>query len=183
MPHPAINFILDTFQRRGSESYADEPVTQLQHALQCAQLARENQASDSLVLASLLHDLGHIMADSALPASLEEDLHDAHEARAYDWLLNHFGAAVADPVHLHVAAKRYLCTTDPEYVKLLSPTSYKSYLDQGGPMSEEEIQAFEAEPHFEAALTLRRWDDQAKAADLQTPGLESYVPLMEALMQ
>ena len=178
-----INQVFETFARRGEESYADEPVTQLEHALQCAALAEEAGSPPSLVAAALLHDLGHIMADAALPGSLAENLHDQHEERAYAWLQQHFGLAVAEPVRLHVAAKRYLCTTEPGYEQRLSPTSVKSFYDQGGKMSADEVTQFEAEPQFEAALQLRQWDDQAKLPDWQGPGLGHYRPLLGALVK
>ena len=177
-----IQTIIQVFEARGSESYADEPVTQLEHALQCAALAQASGANDTLVISALLHDIGHIMSDHHLPEDLEEDLHDFHESRGYEWVKGAFGPNVADPVRLHVAAKRYLCTVDPAYESLLSPTSQKSFLDQGGKMSFEELKAFETEPGFEAALELRRWDDQAKKSDWETPGIEYYVPVMERLL-
>jgi gamma-butyrobetaine dioxygenase len=174
-----IDHIIETFHLRGDLAYGAELVTQRQHALQSATLAEAEQADESLVVAALLHDIGHILDASHLPPGLDEDLDDAHEQRAYGWLLEHFGAAVADPVRLHVAAKRYLCTVDPDYAGKLSPTSHKSYLDQGGPMSDGERSSFEAEPHFEAALRLRRWDDRAKRPEVTTRPVEAFRPVLE----
>lgn len=169
-----FNEIEQIFIARGNEKYSTEGVTQMQHATQCAQLAREAGSSSSLVVAALLHDIGHIMSEEQLPAGLDENLDDKHEERAYDWLLEHFGKAVADPVRLHVVAKRYLCTKNPAYEKKLSPTSYKSYLDQGGRMSEEEVKAFEAEPFYKEALALRAWDDLAKDTEAEDLELADF---------
>jgi gamma-butyrobetaine dioxygenase len=83
---------------------------------------------------------------------------------------------------LHVAAKRYLCTVEPDYQNQLSPTSLKSFYDQGGVMNEREKMEFECEPHFLAAVQLRRWDDMAKDPAAVPPQLESYVPLMAQLL-
>lgn len=177
-----IETIEQTFADRGSDTYGAEAVTQLQHALQSAQLAREAGAPDTLVAAALLHDIGHILEADALPADCGGNLDDQHETRAHAWLLEHFGAAVADPVRLHVLAKRYLCTVDPGYAGKLSPTSHKSYLDQGGAMSEAELAAFRAEPHHEAALRLRVWDDRAKDPKRETPGIEAFRPHLEAAL-
>jgi phosphonate degradation associated HDIG domain protein len=174
-----IDRILRTFDQRGDLAYGGEAVTQRQHALQAATLAAAEQAGPRLVAAALLHDIGHILDADELPAGTDTDLDDAHEERAYGWLLRHFGPPVADPVRLHVAAKRYLCTVDPAYAGKLSPTSHKSYLDQGGPMNAEERAAFEAEPHFEESLRLRRWDDLAKDPSMATLRIPAFRPALE----
>lgn len=170
-----VQTVQNVFETRGRENYGTEAVTQLQHALQCAQLAEDAKASPPLITAALLHDIGHILSDDQLPTSLGEDLNDYHEERGYQWVLNHFGAAVADPVRLHVAAKRYLCTIDPGYAQTLSPTSYKSFQDQGGTMREDEKTAFEDEPFYQEALDLRRWDDQAKDPSQKTASLAHFL--------
>lgn len=182
-PQPAVlSQIEQVFNQRGGESYADEPVNQLEHALQTANLARENQASDTLVCAALLHDLGHILHNDQLPATTGENLHDQHEERGYQFLKSHFSPAVAGPVRLHVAAKRYLCSTQPGYLSALSPTSLKSFYDQGGQMGNQEIDEFERDPYFRDAVLLRRWDDRAKEANLQVPVLATYLPLLETCL-
>lgn len=48
------------FESHGACQYSGEPVTQLAHALQTAQLAEQAQAGAALITASLLHDLGHM---------------------------------------------------------------------------------------------------------------------------
>lgn len=174
--------IQQTFAHRGNEKYADEGVTQLQHALQCAALARQEGAEPAQVVAALLHDIGHILGNRDLPADTGENLDDHHERVGYAFLKNHFGAAVADPVRLHVAAKRFLCTTDSEYQKRLSPTSYKSFLDQGGLMSEEELASFRSEPHFAQAVAVRRWDDTGKNPQADVPGIEAYLEEINTLV-
>ncbi|XZE42778.1 phosphonate degradation HD-domain oxygenase [Pirellulaceae bacterium SH467] len=171
--------VLAVFRERGSGQYGSECVSQLEHAIQCAMLAQASGADTSLVVAALLHDIGHILDDTDLPDSDDEDLDDSHEERAYPWLLRTFGVAVADPVKLHVAAKRYLCTRDPSYATHLSPASYKSFLDQGGVMTEGELQAFEREPFYREALQLRKWDDLAKVASMPLPDISSFRSLME----
>jgi phosphonate degradation associated HDIG domain protein len=178
-----INHILNAFRQRGDEKYADEGVSQAQHALQTAMLARSHQAPDSLVVAALLHDLGHILSDQDLPESCHENLDDKHEELGFAFLTQHFDAEITDPIRMHVAAKRYLCTIEPDYRQRLSPTSLKSYFDQGGEMNVAEKLAFESEPHFSAAVRLRRWDDLAKDPNATTPDIEFFVPMLEQLVR
>lgn len=172
--------ILRTFYQRGDLAYGSEAVTQRQHALQSATMAEAEQAPPWLVTAALLHDIGHILDADDLPQDDDQDLDDAHEQRGYELLLYHFGARVADPVRLHVAAKRYLCTVDPDYAGKLSPASFKSYLDQGGQMSGDEMTSFQSMPHFDEALRLRRWDDLAKDPQGVTAPLEAFRPVVES---
>ncbi|MBL8888904.1 MAG: HD domain-containing protein [Planctomycetaceae bacterium] len=176
-----IERIFELFHQRGTEQYGSEAVTQLQHAIQAAILAQREQAESHLVAAALLHDVGHILGNSPLPDHESQNFDDHHENRAYPWLLEHFGKAVADPVRLHVAAKRYLCTVEPEYAAKLSPTSLKSYFDQGGPMSVTEQIAFEQEEFYSQALRLRRWDDRAKDPSVELPSIESFGDLLRGI--
>lgn len=178
--NPIVEKIVRVFEERGSEKYADEEVTQLQHALHCAKLAIDDGAEEGLVVAALLHDIGHILGKKALPGQLDQDLHDHHEEVGHAFLSQYFPAIVSDPVRLHVAAKRWLCTTDPSYAERLSPTSYKSFLDQGGIMSSEELEAFESHPNFRAAVIVRKWDDLGKDPHAILPTLAELVPRIES---
>lgn len=182
MHHPIVGRIVQLFNERGNGRYGSEAVSQMQHAIQCALLAIRAGAESPLVAAALLHDIGHILDDHELPESDEQNLDDLHEQRAYAWLRENFGRAVADPVRLHVVAKRFLCTTEPEYVNTLSPTSLKSYHDQGGLMSQSEIDDFRDEPFAFEAVQLRRWDDLAKDPNLEIPAIEDFMPLLEQLI-
>lgn len=170
-----IERIANAFAHRGHEQYADEPVTQVQHALQCADLAEREDGRPDMVVAAFLHDVGHILHDAALPTDVDDDLHDHHEDRGFVFLRDHLGERVARLVQLHVDAKRYLCTVDPAYVEALSPTSRKSFQDQGGAMSAAERAAFEADPHHADAIALRRWDDRAKDPGATTPAVDHYL--------
>ncbi len=172
--------IVELFTRRGAEAYFGERVSMSEHGLQAAHFARTCFASDALVVAALLHDVGHLVDD--VPADLRDWVHDArHEESGSAWLAKYFGPAVCDPVRLHVPAKRYLCATEPAYFAELSPASVHTLALQGGPMSAAEIAVFEAEPYFREAVMLRRWDDQGKVAGLDIPSLESYRSLVEGL--
>ena len=177
-----IATLFDFMVRRGQTFY-DESVTQLEHALQCANQARINDAAPTQITSALLHDLGHFLLDehNADKAFLADDLN--HEAIGADFLEPFFPDAVTTPVRLHVPAKRYLCSTDARYYDDLSEASKRSLQVQGGVMSDDERSAFERIPHFEHALSLRRWDDLAKVRNLETPGLETYREVAQSCLR
>jgi phosphonate degradation associated HDIG domain protein len=169
--------IEDVFEKRGADAYFGEPVSQLEHALQAAHFATEDAAPDSMVVAALLHDIGHLIED--MPENIAEQGIDArHEEIGLEWLKERFGPEVSEPVYLHVAAKRYLCATDVEYRAKLSPASVLSLELQGGPMSDAEVKAFEANRYFREAVRLRLWDDRAKIEGLRTAPLRSYAAMI-----
>jgi gamma-butyrobetaine dioxygenase len=104
-----------------------------------------------------------------------------HSHQGADWLAPWFGPAVTEPVRLHVAAKRYLCATEPDYFARLSPASVHTLSVQGGPMRPAEAARFAAEPFAEDAVRLRRWDDAAKDADAEVPDFTHYRDLLTEL--
>ena len=173
-----VSILFNYMEERG-QSFYDEVVTQLEHALQCAALARQNDASPTLITGALLHDIGHIILDehNADKTFLDIDLN--HEEIGAQYLEPFFPEAVTTPIRLHVPAKRYLCTTDASYHDGLSDASKKSFIVQGGVMSDEAREAFEQIPHFQDALTLRRWDDLAKVKSLKTARLETYRDIVQ----
>lgn len=167
--------ILELFRSRGSSQYGFEAVTQLEHALQSATLGWQQHATSELISAALLHDIGHLLHDLPDDAP-DQGIDDHHENVAFHFLKTHFGPETYEPVRLHVAAKRYLCTTREGYLDQLSEPSLVSFRLQGGLMNEAEVKEFEANPHYEAAVELRIWDDTAKVPGLTTPGLEQFEP-------
>jgi phosphonate degradation associated HDIG domain protein len=167
--------ILAAYDRLGDRLYGED-VSQREHALQAAQCAAQDGASEALVVAALLHDYGHLAEppeDAGRPAT------DArHEAVGAALLKGLFGPAVIQPIALHVAAKRYLCATEPGYLDDLSEASRHSLMLQGGPFSADEAARFAARPHARDAVRLRRYDDLAKIVGAQTADLASYAPMM-----
>lgn len=160
----AIESIVDRYARHGHLAYDGEGVTQLQHGWQCAQLARRAGASDALVLACWLHDIGHLMTDLAGTPTLH-GIDDRHEALGARVLREAFGDEVARPVGLHVMAKRYRVAVEPDYARRLSDDSRRSLALQGGPLSPAACEAFVDDRHAGDALRLRAWDDMAKRAN------------------
>jgi phosphonate degradation associated HDIG domain protein len=156
-----LDELLDRFDRRGEECYGGEPVTLREHALQCAERAQAEGAPRSLVVAALLHDLGHVVHELGEDCT-ERGVDDAHEVRAVRALSGIFGPAVLEPIRLHVQAKRYLVAVDPLYADGLSAASARSLVLQGGPMDDAEQAAFRALPNSSEALLLRHWDELAK---------------------
>ena len=174
-PSPVADEVLELFRQRGGSNYGSEAVTQQEHALQAATFAERDGATPALIVAALLHDLGHLLHDLPHDAP-EQGIDDRHEVLAGPWLRERFGRDVWEPVVLHVEAKRYLCAVEPEYAAQLSPPSVLSLKLQGGPMTSEEIDRFEKRHFFREAVRLRRWDDEAKIVGLKVPPLSHFVP-------
>jgi phosphonate degradation associated HDIG domain protein len=165
--------VIQLMKERGGAAYFGEYVSQLEHALQAAWLATQAGTPRELTIAALLHDIGHLLHNLA-EAVADDGIDTRHEIAGYEWILTRFGPKVAEPVRHHVAAKRYLCRTEPEYLARLSPASVQSLALQGGPFSEERAREFEALPYYREAVMLRRWDDEAKTPGLAVPALEEY---------
>jgi len=165
--------IIRLFEARGREAYFGEPVSQAEHALQAAYQAEREGSTDAMVVAALLHDVGHLVHH--LPEDIAEQGSDGrHEDAGAAWLVSSFGPDVTEPIRLHVAAKRYLCAVDPSYRAGLSPASIRSLELQGGEFSDDEAGRFESIPHHRDAVRLRRWDDLAKIPGLVVPGIGHY---------
>ena len=162
------------FEARGGEQYSGENVTQLQHALQTAALGEVEGASDALVTAALLHDLGHLLHNLEGTPSMR-GVDDVHQYRALPFLHGLFDDDVLNAIKLHVDAKRYLCATRAGYHADLSADSKRSLLLQGGIFSVAEAATFINQPGAQDAVRLRLWDDLAKDPDMTTPPLSHFM--------
>jgi phosphonate degradation associated HDIG domain protein len=174
-----IEAILDAYDRLGHGLYG-EHVSQSQHALQCAALAAAEGASESLIVAALLHDYGHLAEEAPDVDKPETDAR--HEMAGAARLGELFGPAVTGPIALHVAAKRYLCAVEPGYVEALSPASVHSLALQGGAFTSAQAAAFAGLDGAPDAVRLRRWDDLGKAPDATPPGFGAYADMMRRLL-
>jgi predicted HD phosphohydrolase len=179
-----VDGLLDAMSRSAAHTYGGEAVSELEHALQCAELAEAAGADEELVLACLLHDAGRFAADPALIADRVRSTTPAaagargHHDVGADLIAPWVTERTAWCVRMHADAKRYLCATDPGYSALLSPASQRTLVMQGGVMTTAEVAAFAAQPWATDALALRRYDDQAKVPGKRTTSLAARESLL-----
>jgi len=178
---PRVDEILAVYLDQGSKAYGGERVNQLEHAIQAALMAEQSAADAPLIVASLLHDYGHLIRDPGAGVLRRGD-DDRHEILGAEKLSAFFGDEVTMPIRLHVEAKRYLCGTDAAYMQTLSPASTRSLHLQGGPFVAAESDAFIKRPFAAEATRLRRWDESAKQCGLEIPNLERFRPYLEACL-
>lgn len=176
-----VDFILDLFSRRGAEEYMGEAVSMAQHMEQSAACAATDGAEDALVIAALLHDIGHFVGDFPIDA-LEKGVDNYHEEAGAQFLASYFPASVTEPIRLHVAAKKYLCAVDKSYFDRLSAASMLSLEVQGGSMTEIQVAEFEANPYHLSAVRARLYDDDGKVAGLNIKPVGSYRDKLESLL-
>ena len=172
-PATIVAFLGDIFERRGGEEYLGEPVTMAEHMLQGAHLAEQQGEAEIIIVAVLLHDIGHFTSEfGAFSMGDTQDKH--HEEAGAEALERFFPSLVVDCVRHHVAAKRYICATDANYFGRLSAASVHSLKLQGGPMNPEEIVEFEKNPNLSEIVRVRHLDDAGKIAGMATPGFSHY---------
>lgn len=184
LPKAAVAQIRDLFMHGGGADYVGEPVTQLQHALQCAQLAEQAGADQATVVAAFLHDIGHLLPGETTSDFMAEFGRMDHETLGAIWLEQRgFPARVTQLIRHHVNAKRYLTARYPHYLARLSEASRQTLTYQGGPMEADEMRTFEANPYFTQIIQVRRWDEAAKMTSHTTPGLDQYVDLVRVFLE
>ena len=173
-----LNMIASLFAQSGHDAYFGEPVTQLEHALQAAQLAEQAGADRETVVAAFLHDIGHLLPEEEGHAYMDGYGTVDHERLGADFLRQRgFSEKVAQLIENHVNAKRYLVAKSMNYFERLSEASLRTLEFQGGPMTADEATRFEQHPYFNEILQMRRWDEQAKIPGLPTPDLAHYLAL------
>lgn len=182
----ALAAIDAVFESAAGMAYLGEDVTMIQHQLQAGARAAAAGLPDALVVAALLHDVGHMaghaVGEQDASAALAADTDAHHDESGARWLAQWFGPEVTEPVRLHVSAKRYLVATESDYAAKLSPASVHTLRLQGGPMNTAEVAAFEATPHSRDAVTVRRLDELAKDADIDAPALSTHHALLRRVL-
>lgn len=166
-----MDAVFALYQQHGDADYIGEPVSQLEHMSQAAQLALAEGFEDEVVLAAFFHDIGHICGGA------EGDMDGfgavSHERVGAEYLRRcGFGERMARLVEYHVEAKRYLTLRQPGYYQRLSEASRRTLVFQGGVMSEAEADAFEQDPLCAVSLRMRVWDEEAKLSEVPVMDLE-----------
>jgi phosphonate degradation associated HDIG domain protein len=180
-PDNIVAFLADIFERRGGEEYLGEPVTMAEHMLQGAQFAENAGEAEIIIVAALLHDIGHFTSEFG--SFTMDDVEDRHHEEAGAAVLERFfPTLVTDCVRYHVAAKRYLCAARPEYFRRLSEASVLSLKLQGGSMSASEVAEFEKNPNVKEIVKVRHYDDAGKRADMKTRPFSYYAPMVQRVV-
>src|SRR5216683_5851950 len=177
-----VALITGLFEGPGARDYLGEAVSVAAHMLQAGALAEAAGASAPLAAAALLHDVGHLVGAMGSGVSPGKQSDNRHGDAGADWLAQWFPEAVTEPVRLHVAAKRYLCATEPDYFGRLSEESVRTLALQGGPMTAGQAAAFEALPFARDAVAVRRWDDEAKDPAVTPPPCSHFEALLGGLI-
>lgn len=176
-----VAFLADIFERRGGEEYLGEPVTMAQHMLQGATIAEQNGQSEIIIVAALLHDIGHFTSEFGM-FQMDDTEDRYHEDAGAEVLQEFFPTVVTDCVRYHVAAKRYLCATKPSYFDRLSEASVHSLNLQGGPMNADEVAEFEKNPNLRDIITVRYLDEAGKHPDMETPDFAHFAPMVQRVV-
>ena len=170
-----LDQVFEPYLRHGADDYIGEPVSQIEHMSQCAELARLQGYDDEVILAAFFHDLGHICAKYNEADNMGGYGRLSHEKVGADFLrVRGFSEKIATLVERHVEAKRYLCATSSAYYDKLSAASKQTLKFQGGPMSAAEASAFESDPLHSLYIKLRAWDELAKRQNHPVPDLDCY---------
>lgn len=174
-PEETAEFIISLYRQYGDEDYIGEPVSQVEHMCQCAELAEKDGHPEEIVLAGFFHDIGHL-CEHIMPVQQMDGFGVVdHEKLGADFLLSKgFSEDIASLVKNHVQAKRYLTYRYPSYYEQLSEASKKTLEFQGGVMTKEEALAFESDKLFDLHIKLRRWDERAKLEKQPMPPLQKY---------
>jgi len=176
-----VEFLGDIFERRGGEEYLGEPVSMAQHMLQGAAIAEQNGMDEEIIVGALLHDIGHFTSEFGTFTMY--DTEDRYHEEAGARVLSEFcPSVIVDCVRHHVAAKRYLCATRPDYFERLSQASIHSLNLQGGPMRPDEVLEFEKNPNLKKIIQVRYLDEAGKRTDLKTPDYWHFAPMVQRMV-
>ena len=182
----AVQYLVKLYEQNGNADYIGEAVSQEQHALQAAAQAEKHDPKDSeLILAALLHDIGHMLGMQNNDKEMMGDCGVmSHEKIGAEFATKDMGlsARIGSLIKSHVDAKRYLCWKDPRYHSNLSEASKTTLTYQGGPMKRTEAVAWEMNPDFENFLRMRKWDEAAKDPNAKVPPFSAYLDRIHTII-
>ena len=175
----SVDDIISLYNEFGKSNYIGEKITQVEHALQMANQAEKDKMPKEIIIAGLLHDIGHVIGQKHNLASMGEygtKHHDLIGSR----VLQKVGMCdkVCNLIENHVKVKRYLVSKDLAYYDSLSDASKQTFKHQGGKLTEEEIKEYEEDPNLELYILLRKYDENAKIENMVLPEFQSYRELM-----
>lgn len=169
------NIVLELYEKYGQTDYIGEKITQTEHAIQCALVAKNEGYNDYVIIGALLHDIGHLIGLQNNLEEMDSLGTSSHENIGYEFLKKYnFPTIICDLVKNHISAKRYLVSKHPEYYNKLSNASKQTLIYQGGSMTKEEMKEYELNPNFELYLKLREWDDKAKVENMELPNIREF---------
>lgn len=170
---------MNLFAVHGAEDYDGEPVSQAAHMMQCALIAEVETGDADLVVAALLHDIGHLLKQVQQTETMDGFGVVNHEIIGGAYLrARGFSKRVCAIVEGHVAAKRYLVATDEDYRRKLSPASMVTLQWQGGAMSPAEVRLFAQTPFFADIVAVRLWDELGKDPMVMVPPHTYFEPVI-----
>lgn len=173
--HHIVNEVFSMYEEFGDADYIGEPVSQVEHMCQAAELAKKAGYDDEVVLAAFFHDIGHLFEFISPVQSMDGVGVVDHEKIGAEFLRQRgFSEKICKLIESHVQAKRYLTYKYYDYYQKLSPASKITLNHQGGIMDENEAQEFEKDELYELYIKMREWDDQAKMVNAKVPGLDTY---------
>ena len=145
------------FLTKGRANYFGERASTASHMLQSANFAKANNYDKDLIVASLFHDIGHLLADDNTNGHGVSD-----HARIGASFLRGLGLSerTCRAVEFHVDAKRFLTGNSPHYK--LSEASRQTLAFQGGAMFQSELIEFQSKDYFADAILVRKTDDAGK---------------------
>lgn len=174
----ALGEVKALFDSAKAEEYLGEDITLVEHMIACAELAKKEKAPSWLVVAALLHDIGHILVpDAATAQDSGIDLH--HDKVGAEWIARRFTNNIVQAVRLHVDAKKYLVAKDERYFNRLSEASKKTLAIQGGIFTQKEAEDFIGLPYAREAVQLRMWDDLGKIRGTIKSSISDYAEEIE----
>ena len=170
-----VDEIFSLYEEYGAADYIGEPVSQIEHMCQAAQLAEAEGYDEEVILAAFFHDIGHLCEHISIVKQMDGYGIEDHESLGSQFLREKgFSEKIARLVESHVPAKRYLTFKYPGYYDKLSEASRITLEKQGGMMSESEAQEFERDHFHPLFIKIREWDDKAKLEHIPLPSLEIY---------